>query len=581
MARKKRLDTESVLSANKSVVLALQAADQADNRYRVALYARLSVEDSGKADGYSIENQISLLEGFIADKDDLVLHKLYVDNGASGVNFERPAFQEMIEDMRAGKINCIIVKDLSRLGRNYLDTGKYIEQIFPFFHVRFISVMDNYDSSRANALDESMLIPLKNIINDYYAKDISKKVASAFEVKQRKGVYLGNYPPYGYLKDPADKGHLVIDENVADIVRQMFQWKADDVSLGQIAERLNERGVPAPYSYFYRIGLLNQERHKDSLWTRTQVKRLLTRRYYIGDMESGKQRSSIITGMKKQDMKKEDWIVVEGTHEPLVSRELFHKVQEKLQESKAVYDSYAGSYKDFDVETFYRGIIRCGNCGGAMKMVRVMRSGNGTKPQKSVEYVCVKYAEHHTGNCKRVKISKKKLDAVVLEELKQHIQMFVDLDACLQKMNSAAESVAVCSEYHREIQKRMNRVAKVENLSSGIYEDYKEGVIDEHEYLDLRRAYASEIATMKADIQKLTEEEKNYKKRFEMQGTCRTVMQRYKGFEQLSRELVTNLIDTITVFEDHRIRITYKFEDEFQRLVNEIIQKKGALSNVG
>ena len=242
MARKKRLNTATVLGTEPASVPNLTTMAG----YSTAAYVRLSMEDSGKIDGYSLQNQEALLMEFINSHSDLHLHKMYVDNGFTGTQFERPAFEEMMQDMRDGIINCIVVKDLSRLGRNYLEAGNYLEQIFPFFKVRFISITDGYDSISPDFTDEALIIPLRNIINEGYAKDISIKVSSAFETRKKQGKYMAKNPVYGYLKDPEDKNHLVIDPEASLIVKRIFQMRLDGTSLGKIAKMLNDEGIPCP-----------------------------------------------------------------------------------------------------------------------------------------------------------------------------------------------------------------------------------------------------------------------------------------------------------------------------------------------
>jgi len=280
MARKKRLNTAAVLGAES--VIASAIPDEPVQGFRTAAYVRLSMEDSGKLDGYSLQNQKDLLMSFINDHNDLHLYKMYVDNGYTGTQFERPAFDEMMQDMKSGLINCIVVKDLSRLGRNYLEAGNYLEQIFPFFKVRFISITDGYDSISPDFTDEALIIPLKNIINEGYAKDISVKVSSAIATRKRQGKFMGKVPLYGYLKDPDDKNHLVIDPEASLIVQRVFQMKLDGVSLGLIAKQMNEEGVPCPSKYFVLKGLSKETKYLNSFWDRNTAKRMLTNRMYLG-----------------------------------------------------------------------------------------------------------------------------------------------------------------------------------------------------------------------------------------------------------------------------------------------------------
>ena len=214
--------------------------------YRTALYARLSADEHCRAEGTTIDNQLYLLREYVKDKPYLQVVDEYYDDGVTGTKFDRPDFNRMIADMRAGKIDCIIVKDLSRLGRNYLEAGDYLEKIFPFFGIRFVAITDGYDSSCPNLTEDGLIVPLKNLINDIYAKDLSRKVSSAFLMKQKQGKFIGMSAPYGYMKSPEDHNKLIVDEDVREIVWNIFHWRAEGESLTTIARRLNDCDIPCP-----------------------------------------------------------------------------------------------------------------------------------------------------------------------------------------------------------------------------------------------------------------------------------------------------------------------------------------------
>ena len=343
MARKKRLDVNAVLDQERAGF----GLQEEQSIYHTAGYIRLSIEDSGKTDGYSLENQEKLVKDFIADQQDMRLYRLYIDNGATGTVFERPAFDEMMQDMKDGKINCIVVKDLSRLGRNYLEAGNYLEQIFPFFRVRFISITDGYDSNSPDVTDESLIIPLKNIINEGYAKDISQKITTSFEARKKQGQFMGKYPVYGYLKDPENKNHLIVNPETCGIVKRIFQMRDSGMALGAIASQLNEEGIPSPARYLWLKGLSKEERHKDSYWDRTNVKRLLTNKMYLGMLVYGKERTSFAKGIKRQRVPESEWKYVPNAHEAIIDQELFDSVQRKLEGAKQDFLNMTGINEDY------------------------------------------------------------------------------------------------------------------------------------------------------------------------------------------------------------------------------------------
>lgn len=292
---------------------------------RAALYARLSSEDLHGKTNRSIENQIALLERFIQEQQDISVYGVYTDRGESGTNFERQGFQGMMEDVRNGAVNCIVVKDLSRFGRNYIETGDYIENILPFMGVRFIAVNDGYDSARGG---ESLTVPLKNVINDLYARDVSRKVSSSFAVKQRRGEFLGTFAPYGYLKAQGDPKHLIPDPVTAPVVARIFQWREQGFSLRAIAGRLDGEGICPPAQYRCDMGLI-KEKHRDSPcgWHKSAVARILANPVYLGHMAQAKQKTSVFQGHGRINIPQSGWVIVENTHEPIIDAVLFQAAQ--------------------------------------------------------------------------------------------------------------------------------------------------------------------------------------------------------------------------------------------------------------
>lgn len=262
--------------------------------FSVALYIRLSKEDSGKNNQNTVENQKALLEDFVKNKPDMKAVDIYIDNGFSGTNFERPAFQKMMEDAKRGRINCIIVKDLSRFGRSYIETGNYLEKIFPFLNIRFISVTDHFDtfavtsSEDGRVLANGMEIPLKNIINEVYAKDISRKVGSAIEIKKREGGYGGGVAPYGYKKSSTVKGKYEVDEEAAKVVRYIFGLRSEGYGYCSIVKILNEKGIKSPSAYRYEKGIVRNEKMRNVLWKIYAIEDMLRDEVYLGNMVRGK-----------------------------------------------------------------------------------------------------------------------------------------------------------------------------------------------------------------------------------------------------------------------------------------------------
>ena len=575
MARKKRLNTAAVLGAES--VIASAIPDEPVQGFRTAAYVRLSMEDSGKLDGYSLQNQKDLLMSFINDHNDLHLYKMYVDNGYTGTQFERPAFDEMMQDMKSGLINCIVVKDLSRLGRNYLEAGNYLEQIFPFFKVRFISITDGYDSIFPDFTDEALIIPLKNIINEGYAKDISVKVSSAIATRKRQGKFMGKVPLYGYLKDPDDKNHLVIDPEASLIVQRVFQMKLDGVSLGLIAKQMNEEGVPCPSKYFVLKGLSKETKYLNSFWDRNTAKRMLTNRMYLGCIVYGKSVRSFAKGIKEHTVPEEKWKIVEGTHEPLITVEDFEKVQALLEESSREAKNHA-SYAEGDVPNLFRGLIRCADCGGAMRMGKFRKPKNGRTEEYHYYgvYECSRHKLIYDYSCPQKSIRKDILDNAVEEAIRYHIRMFLDLERIIADLNKKTSVREAAVGMQGLIRKKQRRIAKVEQMSCGIYEDYQEGILNETEYLTLRKTYADEVLSLTKEIEGLLQEQAQYDENYRAVGSLSDLAHQYSDFTELSREIIETFIAEIRVHTGGRLKITFRFEDEFEKLQQIAEMRKGA-----
>ena len=375
--------------------------------YDAALYLRLSkddVEEGGaKSESNSIANQRELLRSFVKSQPDIQIFDIYVDDGYSGGNFDRPEFKRMTTDIEAGKVNCVIVKDLSRFGREYIEAGRWIEKTYPALNVRFISVTDQFDSKTADFSEKSFVVPIKNFVNESYCRDISGKVRSHQKIKREKGEFIGAFAPYGYCKDPENKNCLVIDSYAADIVRKIFSWKIDGFSLGAIAEKLNVRYVQSPKEYKkangenYNSGFHSSDTPK---WSAVQIKRILTNEVYIGNMVQGKQERISYKVKQRLDKPESEWVKVENTHPAIIRQSDFDVVQKLLQ-----YDGRAS--KTLDSANFFSGFVFCGDCKTSM-----IRRVNQYKGKKKAFYIC--QTKNKGGDCTRHSIPEEVLKRIVL-----------------------------------------------------------------------------------------------------------------------------------------------------------------------
>ena len=428
---------------------------------RAAAYLRLSIEDGDKAESNSIGNQRELIQNFVAERPELHLVGEYADDGYTGTNFERPGFTQMMEDIQSDKINCIIVKDLSRLGRNYIEMGKYLERIFPMMGIRFIAINDNYDNANTESSDsDSIVVPFKNLLNDSYCRDISIKVRSQLDIKRRKGEFIGGYAVYGYSKDEQNKNRLVVDEYAADIVRSIYRRKLEGMSANSIADQLNSEGVLAPSEYKRLCGLNYHSGFKTGThakWQAIQVLRILKNEVYTGTMVQGKRQKINYKIKKIRDVDESCWIKVPNTHEAIISQKMFDIVQEVLK-----LDTCAS--KGQKIVHLFSGIVRCGDCG--QNMVRCTVSKKGKK------YIYLNCVTNHKGlGCSSHHIRESKLEEVVLAALQEKIQQISGLEERLDEINEIPKNQRRLKSVEEHMKVLEQEEQKYQTLCRQLYED--------------------------------------------------------------------------------------------------------------
>lgn len=400
---------------------------QGNEKYNCATYLRLSRSDGDQQESNSIKNQRALLNDYMGKHPELHKFDEYVDDGYSGTNFERPDFKRMMQDIEKRNVNCIIVKDLSRFGRNYIETGRYLERIFPFMGVRFIAINDHYDSAEENDDKGRILIPFNNLINDTYCRDISLRVRSHLDVKRKEGQFIGSFAGYGYRKDPKDKNHLIIDEYAAGIVQEIFKSKLNGMSSQRIASHLNELGVLPPNEYKrangfnYTCGFqagLNQK------WTVVSVNRILKNESYTGTLIQGKRRKINYKVKKSHDVGSENWIRVEDAHDAIISKGEFQQVQQLLELDTRTAPSQTTVYP-------LSGFLRCADCG--QNMIRRTVTKNGKKYQY---YHCSTYK--NGGGCTPHMINSEKLTESVLAAIRHQVTLLVEAEKVLSNAELAS-----------------------------------------------------------------------------------------------------------------------------------------------
>ena len=531
--------------------------------WNVGVYIRLSQEDSDngidKIESNSVTSQKKLINEFIEDNNDLKIFNTYVDDGFSGTDFERPAFQKLIEDMKNKYINCIVVKDLSRLGRNYSEAGNYIEKIFPLFNVRFISVNDYIDSFKNPESVNTILVPFKNLINDEYARDVSIKIKSSLNSRKRQGEFIGAFPSYGYIKDTRDKHKLVIDEESAKIVKKIFEWKANE-GLGDlsICHRLNDMGILNPTGY--KNKKLNQNynnfkmKKDDYSWCPSTVRNILKNDIYIGNITQGKRRTKSYKIHKIEQVPKEEWITVENMHEPIIEKELFEKVQGLKEVDTRVQ-------KDGKI-SIWAGKLKCADCTRAMH-----KKYSKNKTGKIYEYyICGTYRKKSNKMCTKHTIKINELENSVLQIIKLHIELFINTDNLLEEINKNKTNQQVNKKTEKIKEEKNAEIEKINKLKKGLYEDWKENYITKEEYKEYKQKYEEDIEKLKIIIKNLdihVEQEKKVKK----QNTKWIEdFKKNKNITELDRDVVTELIDYIEIYENKKIKIHFKFINEFDKI---------------
>ena len=384
------------------------------SNWKVAAYLRLSVDDGDKMESNSITNQKSLINLYIEHENDLKIKDFYIDDGFSGTDFERPDFKRMITDIERGKINTIIVKDLSRFGRNYIEVGRYIEEILPIYNVRFIAVTDCIDSYKDPNSINNVIVPFKNLMNDEYARDISNKVKSILNSKKKSGEFIGNSAPFGYLRDPKDKHKFIVDDKASKIVKKIYKMALDGYSKQVIADNLNKYGIPTPK--LYKVQELNFKykiTKSTCIWDGTKIDDILNNRTYTGVLEQGKKRRISYKVHKNIDVPSEEWTIVPNHHKALVSEEDFEKIQDKMY-SRDLRVQKNGEYD------LFAGHIMCADCGNTLTK---------RKGKLYDYYYCTSYIKQK--ECSKHCCQIKKLKEIVLETINKQIEMVFNVDKAI------------------------------------------------------------------------------------------------------------------------------------------------------
>ncbi len=529
-------------------------------KYDVGNYLRLSV-DSDYTGSDSLENQRRLAHEFVSRHPDLNIVREYVDDGKTGTDFSRPAFSRMMADLKAGLINCVIVKDLSRFGREYIEAGNYIEKVFPFLGVRFISIVDRYDSADENCDRELLLISLKNLMHEMYAKDISKKVGSTFRMKQEKGIFYRSATiPYGYQMNESGTNY-VICKQTAPIVQEIFRQCSEGISNYTISRWLYQNHIQTPGQYFQSGSVYRKEADELKLWHYSTIKRMLENPVYIGNIIRHKSEQSFFSGKKVSLVPEQEQIVIENNHEPIIDRQMFEDVQRILSQPKGRKCELSSGKQlvSFD-KNIFQGKLFCASCKANMVRVNKYRIINGKKEQ----YKTFQCSTHRNYNnlCDTRNIAENVLCDILYATIQKHLSFIKGIKKQVQKN--------VQYSFEEKLKQTESKKQKVINLKNCLeqeymrtYSDYAEGCVSQAVFLQYKNVYHEKIELYKEQEKKCVKEEKGIKK-------CQTALQKlvsdwlcFQNAKKLTETMVEICIERIEIFADNRVEVKLKYQDCF------------------
>lgn len=530
-------------------------------KFQATAYLRLSYTENHENESDSIANQKKLIEDYLKEHPDMELVSEKVDDGYSGILFDRPAFQEMMQDIVEGKIDCVIVKDLSRLGREYIETGRYLRRIFPAYGVRFIAINDNIDTAHEHAGDD-LNISMKNLINDAYCHDISVKTRSALEVKRKKGDYVGACPVYGYRKSVENRNQLVVDEYAARVVRDIFRAKIDGRSAKRIADELNALGVLSPLAYKISRGLPHPKGgfadRPDAKWSATTVIRILQDEIYTGTLVQGRQGTynhKLRNVIQKPD---EEWIRVENAHEAIIRKRDFDLVQHIMgldtrtaPEGEKVY--------------LFSGLLVCGCCGA-----RMTRKTNTVGGKKYIYYHCPTGKKH--GCTHPVMLREDDLIQCVLASVQAHIKNVVSVDELLNSISEETinrELVAGCK---AQIAENRAQLEQIGVFKAGLYENFVKGMLDKAEYKSLRDGYTERMEELRSAINQLRQEIERVTDRTSERQKWAQQFREFSNMTELDRRAVVTLIQSIRIISKTELKITFRYQMEYEAALQKLSQ---------
>ena len=550
-------------TANRGTISASAPTSYNAMRWRLGKYIRLSKEDllRGRDESNSVINQRRLLEQYhqthLDEFHDGTEQDVYVDDGKTGTDTDREDFQRLLADVYSGRINCVIVKDLSRLSRNYTDARNLIENLFVRLNVRFISLAEGVDSYRNPDSVSNIIVPITNVMNDQYCYQTSKKIRQVFDMKRRNGEFIGSYAPYGYVKDPNDKHALLVDPEAAEVVKSIFALFLSGMNKRGITYYLNDHGTLCPTAYKQQQGLKYNAPNAQGnpMWSTITIDTILKNRVYVGDMVQGRQRVKSYKIHIQEKVPEEEWFIVENTHEAIIDRETFAKVQSLLKRDTRTAPKAKQLY-------LFSGFLKCADCGRAMS--RIASKGI------YVYYQCGTYKSLSKKACTMHSIKSDRLEAGVLFAIQQQVHLALTYSEFVARINSAPLKKSKSKRLEDTIAAKEKELAKIMRYKQALYQDWKDGEITRNDYRHMSEDYEQQIEALTRIMQTLTAEQEQLENGVDAESPCLTAFLKYRNIDKLTREILGELIDHIKVYEGGNISVKFKYADEFRRIAEYI-----------
>lgn len=515
------------------------------------MYERLSRDDELQGESNSIINQKAFLEDY-AKRNGFTSIRHFTDDGVSGTTFDRKGFQAMIAEVEAGAVATIIVKDMSRFGRDYLKVGLYTDVLFKDKGVRFIAINNGIDSDKQGDND---FTPFLNIMNDNYCFQTSKKIRQVFDYKRRNGQYIGSFAPYGYVKHPKDKHQLIVDPDAAETVKLIYSLFLQGTAKRAIALHLNEHGIPSPTAYRRIKGLpVSSTVADDPMWGARMIHEVLTNPIYTGDLVQGRRRVKSYKVHQIEAVPEEEWVTVPDTHEAIIEHETFDKVQGLMKRDTRT------APKGRELHLF-SGFLKCADCGKA-----ITRSQSG----KNVYYACSTYKNRSRLACSMHSIKHNRLEAAVLFAVRQQVHLAVSYSEIIARINTAPVKKSQSIRLDDLITAKERELAKITRYKQSLYQDWKDGEITQQDYRDMKADYERQTITVTAVLDNLTAERAELANGVDNEHPALVAFMQYQNIDTLTRDILVELIDHIKVYENGNISVRFKFADELRKIAEYI-----------